>query len=103
MAFQYEINERVLCFHGPALYDAKILKREESEEPHPSTGNVGPHYFVHYKGWKASYDEWLSIDRIKTYNEENLSLQKELVRQFSSGKNKKVLTTLVPFEATHRF
>jgi len=72
------------------LYDAKILKREEvTETPHPSTGQVGPHYFVHYKGWKASYDEWLATDRIKKYNEEGLNLQKQLLRDHSTTKNKK--------------
>jgi mortality factor 4-like protein 1 len=91
MAFQFDLNERVLCFHGPMLYDAKILKREDvTEEPHPATGQVGPHYFVHYKGWKATYDEWLAIDRIKKYNEENLNLQKELLKTYSTGKSKKV-------------
>jgi len=90
MAFQFDLNERVLCFHGPMLYDAKILKREENtERPHPSTGQVGPHYFVHYKGWKATYDEWLAIDRIKKYNEEGLSLQRELQQKFSATKSKK--------------
>jgi mortality factor 4-like protein 1 len=91
MAFQFDINERVLCYHGPMLYDAKILKREDvTERPHGSTGQIGPHYFVHYKGWKASYDEWLAIDRIKKYNEEGLKLQKDLLRDFSTAKNKKV-------------
>lgn len=89
-AFEYDINERVLCFHGPMLYDAKVIKREEADSPHPATGHVGPHYFVHYKGWKASYDEWLSLDRIKKYNEESLNLQKELQRTYSIGKSKKV-------------
>lgn len=43
---QYKVDEKVLCFHGPMLYEAKILdtrvneKREEVE------------YKVHYKGWK---------------------------------------------------
>ena len=90
MAFQYEINEHVLCYHGPLLYDAKILKREEAVEPHPATGNTGPHYFVHYKGWKASYDEWLDPDRVKKWNEENVKIQKELERTYDTGKNKKV-------------
>src|ERR1700759_5538884 len=98
MAFLFDINERVLCYHGPMLYDAKILKREEvSEAPHPATGQVGPHYFVHYKGWKASYDEWLLIDRIKKYNEEGLNLQKELIQQHSTVKNKKVSLHLCQF------
>lgn len=50
----YTANERVLCYHGPLLYEAKILKAETWDETTTTTGITGPHYFVHYKGWKAS-------------------------------------------------
>jgi mortality factor 4-like protein 1 len=35
-------------------------------------GNNGPHYFIHYKGWKQSWDEWLPETRVFKYAEENL-------------------------------
>ena len=44
-------NERVLCYHGPMIYEAKILKIDGWDE---TTGTVGPHFFVHYKGWKQT-------------------------------------------------
>jgi len=78
MAFQFDNNERVLCYHGPMIYEAKVLKRQEFPDPNPTTGDVGPHYFVHYKGWKQSWDEWVPLNRVLKYNEENLNTQKSL-------------------------
>ena len=51
----FSINERVLCYHGPLIYEAKILKQEHFDESNLLTGEVGPHFFVHYKGWKQTY------------------------------------------------
>ena len=47
-------NERVLCYHGPLIYEAKILKADTWDETTTQTGVVGPHYYVHYKGWKQT-------------------------------------------------
>lgn len=69
----YEVQERVLCFHGPMLYEAKVLevrKAEDKKDP--------PDYKVHYKGWKNTWDEHVPADRLRKMNEENLRLQKEL-------------------------
>jgi mortality factor 4-like protein 1 len=55
MSAPYNVNERVLCFHGPLIYEAKVLQSEHHDEPAPLTGKVGWHYFVHYKGWKQKY------------------------------------------------
>lgn len=88
-------NERVLCYHGPLVYEAKILKAEHWDESNTKTGGVGPHYFVHYKGWKQTYvaissntsilltrtvrwDEWVYHKRLLKHNEENLTLQRTL-------------------------
>lgn len=52
----FNAQERVLCYHGPLIYEAKVLKTKTFEEPNPNpaTGKVGPHYLVHYKGWKQT-------------------------------------------------
>jgi hypothetical protein len=52
---QFLINERVLCYHGPLIYEAKILKAEVWDELSTLTGITGPHFYVHYKGWKQTY------------------------------------------------
>lgn len=46
-ALAYELQERVLCFHGPMLYEAKVLDIKK-----PESKGEGPMYKVHYKGWK---------------------------------------------------
>lgn len=50
----FAVNERVLCYHGPLFYEAKVLKHFDGTGQSP-TGEPGPHYMVHYKGWKATY------------------------------------------------
>lgn len=53
-SFEFAQNERVLCYHGPLIYEAKVLKVANVDETTSITGVTGPHYFVHYKGWKQT-------------------------------------------------
>ncbi|KAI5846545.1 MRG-domain-containing protein [Morchella snyderi] len=69
----YDVQERVLCFHGPMLYEAKVLEVKKSDDKKEL-----PEYKVHYKGWKNTWDEFVPADRLRKMNEENLRLQKEL-------------------------
>lgn len=48
----YAKDERVLCFHGELLYEAKIL---DSKVKDPNDKKDGYVYRVHYKGWKNTY------------------------------------------------
>ncbi|CAH1756611.1 11613_t:CDS:2 [Entrophospora sp. SA101] len=80
-------NEVVLCFHGPLIYEAKILK-VKSFGHESKTGKLGPHFFVHYKGWKKTWDEWVPEERLLKLNEESLQKQKQL-KELHSTKNKK--------------
>ncbi|CEP13820.1 hypothetical protein [Parasitella parasitica] len=73
-SFSYQENEKVLCFHGPLIYEAKILEKNWMEDPEAT----GPHYYVHYKGWKKSWDEWVPETRILRWSEENLQMQLRL-------------------------
>ncbi|KAL1742359.1 MRG-domain-containing protein [Schizophyllum fasciatum] len=75
---QYSINERALCYHGPLIYEAKILKAHNSSGPHPITGQEGLHYYVHYKGWKQTWDEWVPVSRLLKMTEENLKTKRAL-------------------------
>ncbi|KAI0781567.1 MRG-domain-containing protein [Irpex lacteus] len=74
----FSINERVLCYHGPLVYEAKILKSEHWDESNTKNGELGPHFFVHYKGWKQTWDEWVHPTRLLKFTESNLNLQKTL-------------------------
>ena len=50
----FSVNERVLCYHGPLIYEAKVLKCEVWDETNTKLDTVGAHHFVHYKGWKQT-------------------------------------------------
>ena len=81
-------NERVLCYHGPLIYEAKVLKAETWDERTTQTGVVGAHYYVHYKGWKQTWDEWVDASRLLKFNETNIALQKALQSQKLERVNK---------------
>ncbi|CAB4408645.1 unnamed protein product [Rhizophagus irregularis] len=86
----FEQNELVLCFHGPLLYEAKILKAENWGPEDSESGDTGPHYYVHYKGWKKTWDEWVPEERVVKHNEANLMRQKQLKDTYSNKKKKTV-------------
>jgi mortality factor 4-like protein 1 len=62
----FKVNDKVLCYHGPFLYEATVYFAFISDshstiqvlEAENRTGKgsegVGPHYKVHYKGWKRT-------------------------------------------------
>ena len=101
-------NERVLCYHGPMIYEAKILKIDNWDETSTRTGSIGPHFFVHYKGWKQTrvpftlqldarflifqgncrWDEWVPAARLLKYNETNLELAKTLKNASTASTSK---------------
>ncbi|XP_055607687.1 nuA4 complex subunit EAF3 homolog [Uranotaenia lowii] len=78
-------GERVLCFHGPLIYEAKMLKSTVTKDKQVK-------YFVHYAGWNKNWDEWVLENRVLKYNEANVQRQKEVSKLHSSlgAKNKKV-------------
>ncbi|OLY82142.1 Chromatin modification-related protein eaf3 [Smittium mucronatum] len=61
----------------------------------PENLESGPHYLVHYKGWKQTWDEWLDDSRILKFTEENLVKQKYL-KQAAISSNKKKSPTSTP-------
>ncbi|KAL8276184.1 hypothetical protein RQP46_011396 [Phenoliferia psychrophenolica] len=77
--FSYQANEKALCFHGPLMYEAKVTKAENWLPDSNPSGATGPHYLVHYKGWKQTWDEWVPEERLKKFNDENIKQQKVLV------------------------
>ncbi|KAI0320407.1 MRG-domain-containing protein [Amylostereum chailletii] len=77
----FQANEQVLCYHGPLIYEAKVLKSETWDAATTMTGAIGANYFVHYKGWKQTWDEWVEPHRLLKYNEENLAKKKSLQEQ----------------------
>ncbi|CAH2351714.1 chromatin modification-related protein Eaf3p [[Candida] railenensis] len=91
-------GSKLLAYHGPLIYEAKVLLSfqagntfvEDSEGKHlPVPDKLGPElrstnaYFLHYKGWKPKWDEWVEQSRVMEWNEENVKIQKELKQKLT--------------------
>lgn len=91
---KFEPGTKVLAYHGPLVYEAKVLKFHQVDlleveiadgETEPLSANKIPGfllevdaYFLHYKGWSPKWDEWVSNERIMEFNNDNLGLSREL-------------------------
>ncbi|KAF9078106.1 MRG-domain-containing protein [Rhodocollybia butyracea] len=75
---QWKINEKCLCYHGPLIYEAKILKIRVFTPEDTENGEIGPNFLVHYKGWKQTWDEWVTEPRILKLDEAGIAKQKSL-------------------------
>ena len=53
---KWKQSEKILCFHGPLIYEAKIQEVELL--------NSIPKYFINYKGWNKNWDEWVPEARM---------------------------------------
>lgn len=80
------VGEKVLCFHGPLLYEAKTVKSQIKEK--------AILYYVHYQGWNKTWDEWVPETRLLKFNPENLERQKELFESNQQTKGKKKKRTI---------
>ncbi|KAI5952461.1 EAF3 [Candida jiufengensis] len=97
MSTDLKPNQLVYAYHGPLIYEAKIVKIKKStdsfiinndlqhetleQNPKYKPGNWSSDttvYFLHYQGWNSKWDEWVSIDRIMEINEENKFKKSEL-------------------------
>ncbi|XP_046431163.1 mortality factor 4-like protein 1 isoform X1 [Neodiprion virginianus] len=87
---KFQEGEKVLCFHGPLIYEAKCLKSSVTKEKQIK-------YLIHYAGWNKNWDEWVPESRVLKYNESNVQKQREVQRAHStqqpSHKGKKTGTT----------
>lgn len=77
-------GEKVLCFHGPLLYEAKITKVDLKDKLIK--------YFVHYNGWNKSWDEWVPENRALKFNDANVDRQNQLFAAAEAAKKKKKKT-----------
>ncbi|XVF64128.1 hypothetical protein PTKIN_Ptkin09bG0142600 [Pterospermum kingtungense] len=66
----FRVGEKVFAYHHHRYYEAKILQFERRR--------TGYHYYVHYLGWKKSWDEWLTADRLMEFTDRNRKIQEDL-------------------------
>ncbi|CAI5758028.1 unnamed protein product [Candida verbasci] len=112
---EFKPNQIVYAYHGPLIYEAKILKikyalddfiinnenqKESIKSNEPKfeitkwrTGKNGQTcFYLHYQGWNSKWDEWVGTDRILEHNEENKFKKLEL-DQLTKKKKKPTITT----------
>uniref|UniRef100_A0A0E0GWY5 Uncharacterized protein n=1 Tax=Oryza nivara TaxID=4536 RepID=A0A0E0GWY5_ORYNI len=94
----FKKGERVLAYHGPLLYEAKVQKSENKEDEW--------RYHVHYLGLVSiialmlfsclsalliqySWDEWVTNDRLLKLTDENIRKQQELEKSQAVDKSVK--------------
>ena len=65
------------------LYEAKIMDVQPFEKP-----AEGFRYKVHYKGWKNTWDDWVTVDRIRPLDDEHKELAMQLQAQLRSSMQK---------------
>ncbi|CAH9060609.1 unnamed protein product [Cuscuta epithymum] len=63
----YSEGEKVLVYHGPRSYEAKVQKAELRKKEW--------RYLVHYLGWSKTWDEWIGADRLMKLTKENAKTQ----------------------------
>lgn len=62
------IDEILLCYDGPLIYEAKCLDQRLVDGK--------PEYYVHYVGWNNSYEEWVDHTRTMKLNPKNIQKMK---------------------------
>ncbi|XP_027354621.1 protein MRG2-like isoform X2 [Abrus precatorius] len=86
-------GEKVFAYHTACLYEAKVRQVEYKHK--------GWKFFVHYLGWKKSWDEWVGIDRLMKHTEENMRQKLALDEKLGNDKNAKLPRGLVKSKTTN--
>ncbi|OKL59843.1 Chromatin modification-related protein eaf3 [Talaromyces atroroseus] len=77
----YNRDEKVLCFHHEVLYEAKIMDLRHVD---PDDRKSPYEYLVHYKGWKNTWDDWVPLERLRKFTEENRELASQIRREMTA-------------------
>lgn len=70
-------GEKVLCYHGNLIYEAKVLKTK--------TEKNNLKFLIHYAGWSKNWDEWVGETRVLKFNATNVELQKDIQKKMDNS------------------
>uniref|UniRef100_A0A0D3HMV1 Uncharacterized protein n=1 Tax=Oryza barthii TaxID=65489 RepID=A0A0D3HMV1_9ORYZ len=89
----FKEGERVLAYHGPLLYEAKVQKSENKEDEWRYHVHYLGHIVVYHHVWVVPHlcpwDEWVTNDRLLKLTDENIRKQQELEKSQVVDKNVK--------------
>lgn len=83
-----KVNETVEIESAGAWYPGKILKAE------------GDKYFITYEGWSDSFDEWVTVDRLRNFKTAATPAPSSPLTKFNVGDKVEVEYGMVPEPAT---
>jgi hypothetical protein len=85
-----KVNDAVEIQHNGTWYPGKILKTD------------GDKYFITYEGWSDSWDEWVTIDRLRGFKTAEVKEEapKAPLTKFKVGDRVEVEYGMVPEPAT---
>ncbi|XP_022182641.1 chromatin modification-related protein EAF3-like isoform X2 [Myzus persicae] len=70
--FEFALGQQVLAYSQGLLYEAKVIDRRV-------TNSGCNQYYIHYKGFKAKWDEWLDEEELLEVNAINLGHKRRLL------------------------
>ena len=70
VSYEFEEGDKILCYHGPSIYKAEVLKRKISEETQELL------YFITYNGWHSQWNEWVAPERCLSRTPQNIAKMK---------------------------
>lgn len=74
----FVVEGRVMAFHGPLLYEGKVVNYEDRSD----TQDEQHWYQVHYLGWSKKWDEWVPEKFVMEYNEDTCHKQADLYKKY---------------------
>ena len=83
-----QVNEVVEIESAGAWYPGKILKTE------------GDKFFITYEGWSDSFDEWVTVDRLRGFKTAAAPAPSSPLTKFKVGDKVEVEYGMVPEPAT---
>jgi hypothetical protein len=86
-SFAQKVNDKIQISSNGQWYDGKILKVNAEEGK----------YFISYDNWDESWNEWVTVDRIRGYGKESA---KAPLTKFKVGDKVEVEYGMVPEPAT---
>ncbi|CAL0327090.1 unnamed protein product [Lupinus luteus] len=77
----YAEGEKVFAYHSTRLYEAKVKRLDYKQNSWK--------FYVHYLGWKNSWDEWVGMDCLMKHTEESKRKKDEIDEKLGNDKNTK--------------
>ncbi|XP_060856183.1 nuA4 complex subunit EAF3 homolog [Metopolophium dirhodum] len=79
--YRFTKSDSLLCYYEKMLYEAKCLKRRKANDGKAQ-------YFIHYKGWNSTWEEWVDDDRVLPVNAANMNKMASLKEIHSNTKKR---------------